>query len=479
MSSFDSTPNLSASGVFDLAVRIAGEDLTGLGPPDIPWGSNASEESFAAAIEPAIDYMPLAYQQAYVTPVQQNLSRLAIASPGGGDPAETVLGAIYDHGPGSEVGPPLRRFLAVVSDLYESFLSREKRLSLDLPLIEQLPPLATFRNDGSLGPYTYTVDIVQQMIGAPIALVSVPSVYRNHPLLWGSLAHETGGHDVVHADPGLIQELQSGGGNVMLAVAAASAWPQSGPLLSTLWQYWMNEATADVFGVLNIGPAFALNLSAWLMALRAQLGQTTLPHLLTTSGTIEGNALDIHPTDILRVDLAIGAIHALRSLDPAVKATYIDVLRQVAEVAAGGATSIGLDGYISVGDDASFPLSTTLPLPLMRTCASALGAFIVTAPFQAFDGKSIQDIETWDDIDEAAARMIFSRAHARAAAAIGDPALILAGGTLAAVHNPAAYDLVNEMIAGALDIAAARDPFWGRPRFQTHSPQKEEVTVNV
>ena len=476
-------PNLSASSVFDLAIRISKEDLTGLGPPDLPWEDEVTEERLAAAIASALDFMPLAYRQAYVTPVQQSLGRLAIATneEGGDDPAETVLGAIYEHGPNSKVAAPLRRFLVVVSDLYNSFIAREKRQHLNLPLLERLPPLATFRHDGSLGPYTYTADVMQQVIGAKIGIVSLPSVYRDHPLLWGSLAHETGGHDVVHADPGFLGELKVGAGNVMLAFAASTGtYAQLGPLLSALWQHWIDEATADVFGVLNIGPAFALNIAAWLMALRARLGQTTLPHLLTNSGTMDGSSLDPHPTDILRIDLAIGAISALRSLDSAVKARYLTLLRQIGDAAAGGASTVELDGYLQGTDDASFPISVSLPLPLMQATASTLGAMIATAPFAALGGRSIQDIETWDDFDESAARMIFSCTDAGTAGAIGDPALILAGGTLAALNNPAAYESVNERIADALDIAAERDRIWGRPHFQKHSPQaREELAANV
>jgi hypothetical protein len=461
-----STPVISASGVFDLAVEISKIDLTGQGPPDLPWGSNASQQSLTAAVDWSADVLPLPYLQAYVSPVRVSLGRLAAATEaaGGDDPAETVLGAIYDHAPGSVVATPLRRFEAFISDLWDSFLSREKRCGLKLPLIEKLPPLAAFRHDGSLGPYTFTPDVMQLIAGASVGVVSLPSTYRDHPLIWGSIAHETGGHDVVHADPNLLTELADGVSAAILGSASSwGSYASAVPVVAALWSHWIDEATADVFGILNIGPEFELNLVPWLMAFRAELGQTSLPHLLTTSGPVVQGQIDVHPTDILRIDLAIGVINALTSLSPATKSSYISVLQQVAEVAAGTATTVGLTGYLPVSDSVSIPLDLELPLPLMRGVAAAVGAWIATTPLAALNNVSIQAVETWDDVDEAAAITIASRMNGRAAGAIGDPAAIMAGATLAAINSPLAYEDVNQMLDHAFDVSIERDPLWSTP----------------
>ena len=120
---------------------------------------------------------------------------------------EALTGAVYDHDPAADVRSELRRFLAVLSDLFMSFVASERRARLDIPLIGQLPPLAVFQSSGRMGPFTIPADGVPRLLGVDVGVVSLPSAYRAHPVLWSSLVHETGGHDVTHADPGLLGEL--------------------------------------------------------------------------------------------------------------------------------------------------------------------------------------------------------------------------------------------------------------------------------
>ena len=98
--------------------------------------------------------------------------------------------------------------MAVISNLHRLFLSKEKLAAIDVPFDSPLPPLAMFQQSGALGPFTIPSDQVNQLIGAPIGVVSLPATYRHDPLLWATLAHETGGHDITHADPDLLPELK-------------------------------------------------------------------------------------------------------------------------------------------------------------------------------------------------------------------------------------------------------------------------------
>ena len=198
--------DIKVSGFEDLFKTLIGIDLNGVGPPPVPW-VEPTAEAIRAAVQPSARLLPLAYRDGYSTPLLDSVDVLAAELDA--TSLETFAGAVYDHAPG-EVTPQLRRFLAVISNLYRSFLDKEKRVRLNLPIAEQLPPLAMFQHSGENGPFTIPVDQVEQSIGGTVGVVSLPSTYRDHPLLWASLAHETSGHDVVHADPGLLAELRTG-----------------------------------------------------------------------------------------------------------------------------------------------------------------------------------------------------------------------------------------------------------------------------
>lgn len=465
--------NLTTDGVVELARQFSTIDLTGLGPPDVPWGNQPSVAAFEQAIGNGAPYLPTAYQQAYLGNLNQYLPRLlsVTAAQGGDDPAETILGAVYNHAPGGEVAQPLRRFLVVVADLYDAFLADETRARLGLPLIEQLPPLATFRHDGSLGPYTFPSDIVESLVGAPIGVVSLPSTYREHPLSWGSLSHETAGHDILHADPGLLPELVAGVSAMLSNLTAvwAPSMPQAA-FLAPLWSYWVDEAAADVYGLLRMGPSFALNFIPWLAALRVRDKQAEIPRLITNTISAD-DVLDTHPTDILRIHLALGVTASLPRLNSASRAVYLAVLGQLAEACAGGATEVTIEGNLPLTGGATIPVLMTLPLSVMQIAAASVGTYIAGAPFQALAGRSIQDLETWDDIDESAAVRIATglRDHT-AVASLGAPAHLLAGATLAAVSEPKSYADVTTQLNQALDAACTRHFVWSaNPQTQRRS----------
>ena len=108
----------------------------------------------------------------------------------------------------------------------------------------------------------------------------------------------------------------------------------------------------------------------------------------------------------------------------------------VPEVTASSIPSPGLarPGSLSKAD---------IPMPAAADAARKVGHMIATRKFKALNGHSIQDIETWDDDDEAAAEAIAARVLQRQAiAGHGDDAQLLAGVTLALLQDPALYDRV-------------------------------------
>ena len=195
---------VTASAFNDLFNQVMQVDLFGKAPSDLPFQDAGDAGSVGAAIESGIPYVPLAFQGAYVNPLLQNLSSVLTQLDGDVTAIETISGAVYQHAD-SSVRPHLHRFLAVISNLFRSFLSKQKRSQADFPLVELLPPMAMFQHDGKNGPFTLPVNDITRLSGGSCGVVSMPATYKEHPFLWSALSHETGGHDVTHADPACYQ----------------------------------------------------------------------------------------------------------------------------------------------------------------------------------------------------------------------------------------------------------------------------------
>jgi uridine phosphorylase len=405
--------------------------------------------------------LPAVFQAAYVKPLETHMqslfARMDTSNPQEISFVETLTGAVYEHSIKAEAAP-LRRFLAVISDLYLSFLGKAKRAHLNIPLKEVLPPLAVLQSDPSAGPFTVPVDQTSSMLKATVGVVSFPSSFGDHPLFYASLAHETGGHDVIHADTSLMPQLR--------ADVYKQFTGQEGALFGLLWDYWMDEAAADVYGLLNVGPTFGANLALLLAIFIAQMEKKRAgaPALRTQTGPDENGILDVHPTDILRLSLAQGVITALTGLSAPTKNRYIAELDELGDLLAPNATTVEIVGNAKVNSGKSFNFNQSFSLSEMRQSARVVGAYIATAKFEALAGRSVQDIETWDDSDENTSYTIATAMRAgKSVVNSGDDAQTIAGLTLAVLDQPGQYDKFSSMANDALDASFRSDEYWGTP----------------
>jgi hypothetical protein len=439
-----------------LCATLAGIDLFGTGGEPLP-----KLDELAKTVQEAAPLLPQIFSAAYTEPLMRGVPRL-IALLGRKDPLllETLTGAVYQHRSVSPLTPALNRFLAVISDLYRSFLDKNKRSGAGVPLSQTLPPLAMFQHDGRNGPFTLPVDSTGQLIGAEVGVVSLPATYAEHPFIWAALAHETGGHDVTHADSGLLNELGNG------IPAAFAGMPDDPSIsrtdLSRLWAYWIDESSADAYGLLNVGPMFAPNLTVFFAALNARA--TGKPSLRMQSGFGQDDPdqiLDPHPTDIVRLHLAIGVIESLAGLSTAARLQYVKQIEDLAAKFASGNT-IRIVGNIPDDGGQLQPLEKAVPLTVMQQAARSVGGFIATVRLNSLNGHSIQDIETWDDPDEAKALQIRAALlKEQPIGTLGDDAQLLAGATLALLEMPAMYQSVTEALNEGLDRSFQSDPIWG------------------
>lgn len=345
--------------------------------------------------------------------------------------------------------PALRRFALVVAEIYTASL-------LEPPTPEdRLPPLVCFASPPDAGAATLNQEVVRQHCRATIGLVSLPVHFGNAVLLWPALAHEVGGHDVLHTIPGLLDELVS----CLDQQVDAGGW-------NPLWRAWMEETAADVLGLLNIGPAAAVSLAAYLAASRSYdlvppgplgaLGSTIVSRL--------GQPLDSHPPDILRICVARGV---LKGLDPQLGRIWAPLLDEIIRLGAAAAPLIIPDpphapprpnprdiSLVSNGI-ASLP---GLPFVEAARTAMSIGTLIATSPLRALNGQSLQDRVCWDMDDEAIAAEICARALAgENLDGLGDSGHLLAGATMALLQG-GRPNQIAAALAAALDAACTPAP---------------------
>jgi len=438
-----------------------------------------SVTSIRSATEKGAPFLPPVYQQGFYEPLDARLpgvmSKLQQQVQSGERPPEymhlvleALYGAVYQHGhrvTRVEARPQLKRFLAVVSNLYRSFVDANKRTAAGVTLVTDTPPLALFQSTSDRGPFTIESDLMKEKFGLTIGVVSLPATYRDHPVIWAGLAHEVGGHDVVHADEGLVAEMVAR----TRALLAPHFVPRRNLNTSTLnaliWSYWMDEAAADVYGVLNMGPGFALNLAGFLAAFRAKRrGQTDAgaPFVSFYTEVQPNGLMDDHPIDLLRLHVVAGAVEGLKGLSVSRRNDYIASIEAVAKLVSVGVSEIGLHGRVEIGPANSIAVDTTMKLSDATDAARRVGRMLATESFRKLNNHCIQDIETWDDTDEEIAQEICSRVlDLQSIVAHGDDAQLLAGVTLALLQKPELYDAATSLLNAALDDSFDRDPIWG------------------
>ncbi|HXJ94703.1 MAG TPA: hypothetical protein VMT20_17805 [Terriglobia bacterium] len=427
-----------------------------LAPSTPVFGAKPTRAKVEALIKSADPLLPAPFRSGYVTPLLDRADSLfARLGPADTFTVETLTGCVYQHKDNS-IRPQMNRFLAVISDLFMSFLNWSDRKNLKIALTETLPPLAVFQSVPDNGPFTLPCDMIDKLTGGTIGVVSLPATFADHPLFFGSLAHETGGHDVIHADRGLMQQLRQE--VYSLFPDSSSAWQ------ALLWDYWMEEAAADTYGVLNMGPTFGFNLAMLLAVFIGQFARPPArkPGLRNASGADDTNAMDVHPTDLLRLALVQGVIQAMPALSQSTRDSYVSQITALANALANGATTVELTGLATGINGKSMNFQQEYPLDAMQNAARQVGAMIATTPLVALGGHSIQDIETWDDGDENTAVKIAGRLQNNfSVVSSGDDAQTLAGMTLALQQQPGRYAAFTKLVNDALDDSYANDPFWG------------------
>lgn len=270
----------------------------------------------------------------------------------------------------------INAFEEIVSDLYDGFLSDEARVSkrsgrqIDPPTYGIIPPLVKFGNPDA-GPYTWPIDATQQILGMGCGIVSLPPAQLNGGLIaWSALGHETGGHDVTHADEGLLDELAK-------KVYAAVLNKFHSVDLANYWAGCIDESTADVCGYLNMGPSIGIGLVGYFRA----LGNGKLRTI--------GYKEDPHPIDLLRGYLAAAVVKRLHFHDAKLWSRIISA-----------ETSKDNNRLYLISSSGSY---TPFPVSFKQAVASTdvVAQVIMQSKLTALQGHSLQEIQDWTEEDQA------------------------------------------------------------------------------
>ncbi|WP_144495978.1 hypothetical protein [Bacillus thuringiensis] len=333
-------------------------------------------------LEACRDKLPSLYQKAVFEPFMQKLNDIGQAgfneilfrNDGTSQVMFDIIQAILQYG--KEYNKKATRaFQEVVSDIYDGFLSKEDRIGVKRPDKSVIPPLVKWGNPGS-GPYTYPVDATSETFGLQTGIVNLPPVNaRRGVLAWGALGHETGGHDILHADTGLLKELSTSVFNELNNQNLNDGFPE-------YWASRIDETASDVLGILNMGPAAGIGLIGYFRGLRAaSQGNPELSN--------NGPTNDRHPADILRGYLAASTVRLL-SFDGA--KNWADVIASETDK---DLKEIILDGTQVSAEDA-------------RKSAEIVASVIAQSRLQVLGDHGLSEIQNWENKDEAIVQQLRS-----------------------------------------------------------------------
>ncbi|MBP2656606.1 MAG: hypothetical protein H6Q73_4175 [Firmicutes bacterium] len=330
-------------------------------------------------------------------------------------------------------------FQEVVSDLYDGFLSAEDRGGIHPPDLSVVPAVVKWGEPDS-GPYTWPIDATSAL-GLEAAVVSVPPIHAETGLLaWSSISHEVCGHDILHADIGLINQLAE-------AVKAALHEKNIDYGLPEYWSSRIDETASDVLGVLNLGPAAAIGLVGYFRGMNAAFtGKAQLRN--------NGPAQDPHPADILRGYLGAYSTGLLVFEQAGEWEKVIEAETDK------DLTSIRLAGTM---------VNTDIAKQSARIVANA----IMKTKLKSLENHSLDQIQNWRDRDESISA--FLRTLLRTTGSLTEEyktgfyaAHVVAAAITEALSQDVDIDVVFNRMITLLKVMHDTNPAWG-PLFINHS----------
>jgi hypothetical protein len=292
------------------------------------------------------------------------------------------------------------------ADIYDGFLSMEERVGVKFPDYQYYAPLVKW-GQRYWGPYTWPVPAPQyqyEVPGLAVSLVNLPPAWTRNIVYWTVVGHEVAGHDIIRADDGLLNELediiveQIKNDVVFKKEEEVTYNGRKIPFTQFASKYWrqtMSEASADVLGVLNIGPARGLGLALDLISYREAIrGERVLSKSKRTTA--------VHPFDQLRILMSADVIRNLPGLDVEISTKYADSLQEIAERYGNGKSDFKLIEKTKSGDKDV----VIIPYEPMREAVKIVANTVAFNSLNKLDGHSFNEINTWTNSDESLSQRI-------------------------------------------------------------------------
>lgn len=442
MSTASATTDISNLSACIESVRKA--VLTNLPGPEDPMDYH----QLRGRLEAAKGKLPAIYQEAVFKPFTKKLDELGpqgftqilLRDPRRNGIARLMLDiaqAILQNGEGfQEVSTDA--FQEVVSDLYDGFLSASDRIGVNPPDLSMVPAIVKWGSPES-GPYTWPIDATS-VFGLEAAVVSLPPINAKTALLaWSALPHEVTGHDILHADIGLLDELAESVRNALIEQNIGNGLPE-------YWSSRIDETASDVLGVLNLGPAAAIGLVGYFRGIRA-----------ATSGRAQlsnwGDADDSHPADILRGYLGAYAtgLLAFNSADEWKKVIEVETDKDL--------STIILEGR-------------TVSPEMAKQSAEIVASTIMKTKLRTLENHSLDQIQNWRDQDEQISNFI--RTLLRTTGSLRDEhrtgffaAHVVAAAVTEALSAASDLEIIFDRMIALLKDMHDTNPSWG-PLFVNH-----------
>jgi hypothetical protein len=350
--------------------------------------------------------LPLVYHKTFLDPLKDiatnyyeeltgYIKRYPEANAG---PFREWLDSIYQHKSGY-LRKYTRAFEESIADLYDGFLSMEERINIKPPDYEKFSPLVRWGGRDA-GPYTYPATGPFTFPDTPemnMSVVSMPPAYAKNIALWSAIGHETGGHDVLHADEGLLNELEDVVVEQIMKDDKLKGHQvkYNGRQLSLAefgaryWKYTMDETASDVCGLLNLGPAAGIGLAVLLISI---IEKRTGKRNLVSSGPIS----DVHPIHAVRVLLAADVIRNIPDLDASAASSWSDALERIVDKYIDDKNQFGLYTQTESGRRTN----AEIPYDGMRETVKIVAKTLAFTPLTSLEGHSLSEINTWANSDE-------------------------------------------------------------------------------